>query len=609
MEQPPSSMPPQNDTKKKGILSFFQNTTTIKSSLGVSKSARNETNVITLDDPNEAAVEERRNALSTTKESANETNAVSETANSESQHTDDKIVPTKMSESTMGSTEQLQSDETASVAKSKSSSPSSRKELSTIRKEQIRKEKELKRQQREQEKHRKESLRLEEKRKKELKAEEEKQKRAELKKQKEEEKRKKEEARLEAKKKREMDKLKREEDIRSKEKAKERAQSRIGNFFKKVSDSNIPVVEKSDYEKFFLPFYAKDGVKTCDKWKLTKLQLENSKRKIDDALLNSNTANDDELLSWLKSKKVARGHKIKCRAVEVLQQMTLKEKTDDELHALLAQVPHKYIKFYENVRPPFIGTYSVDFTLPANNPFSTDGTGFNYDYDSDVEWANEDEEGEVDNLESGEEEEEEDDEDMPSEGEFDGFLDTEENGDVDGLSGAKRKFVGPLIPTICLKSDFENMSDENKRYFQSLKAEVLIETTVPIDPFKDPRPPPLPSKRSNPELQTPNSSQSQSPEKKQKTIITNSKDLLRLFDGIQDSTFSLGTVTEIAQKNLPQYNKQTIKNTIKEYAIRGSGKGDLPRKWEIKDVANWENLRANETTPNPSTCLDQITSI
>lgn len=297
---------------------------------------------------------------------------------------------------------------------------------------------------------------------------------------------------------------------------------------------------------------------------------------------------------------MARGHKIKCKAVEVLQQMTLKEKTDEELHSLLAQVPHKYIKFYENVRPPFIGTYSVDFTLPANNPFSTDGTGFNYDYDSDVEWVNEEEEGEVDNLESGEEEEEEDDEDMPSEGEFDGFLDTEENGDVDGLSGAKRKFVGPLIPTICLKSDFENLSDENKRYFQLLKAEVLIETNEPIDPFKEPRASPLPSKRSNSELQTPNSSQSQSPEKKQKTLITDSKDLLRLFDGVQDSTFSLGTVTEIAQKNLPQYNKQTIKNTIKEYAIRGSGKGDLSRKWEIKDVANWENLRANANTPTPS---------
>ncbi|CAI4053422.1 hypothetical protein N7582_005719 [Saccharomyces uvarum] len=602
MEQLPSSIPSQNDTKKKGILSFFQNTTTIKSSLGVSKSARKETSVITLDDPNEAAAaEEQSNVLSTTiKESADDMKAAAGTGDAESQHINDTIVPAKITGSTVGSTEQLPSDETVSVAKSKSSSPSSRKELSTIRKEQVKREKELKRQQREQEKHRKESLRQEEKRKKELKAEEEKQKRAELKKQKEEEKRKKEEARLEAKRKRELDKLKREEDIRSKEKAKERAQSRIGNFFKKVSDSNTPVVEKSDYEKFFLPFYAKDGVKACDRWKLTKPQLEDSKKKIDDLLLNSNNADDNELLHWLKSKQVARGHKIKCKAVEVLQQMTLKEKTDEELHSLLAQVPHKYIKFYENVRPPFIGTYSVDFTLPANNPFSTDGTGFNYDYDSDVEWVNEEEEGEVDNLESGEEEEEEDDEDMPSEGEFDGFLDTEENGDVDGLSGAKRKFVGPLIPTICLKSDFENLSDENKRYFQLLKAEVLIETNEPIDPFKEPRASPLPSKRSNSELQTPNSSQSQSPEKKQKTLITDSKDLLRLFDGVQDSTFSLGTVTEIAQKNLPQYNKQTIKNTIKEYAIRGSGKGDLSRKWEIKDVANWENLRANANTPTPS---------
>lgn len=45
--------------------------------------------------------------------------------------------------------------------------------------------------------------------------------------------------------------MKKEEEIRLKEEAKERAQSRIGNFFKKLSDSNTPVVEKSDYEKFF----------------------------------------------------------------------------------------------------------------------------------------------------------------------------------------------------------------------------------------------------------------------------------------------------------------------------------------------------------------------
>ncbi|QID82991.1 chromatin assembly factor-I (CAF-I) p90 subunit [Saccharomyces pastorianus] len=208
--------------------------------------------------------------------------------------------------------------------------------------------------------------------KKELKVEEERQRRAELKKQKEEEKRRKEEARLEAKRRKEEERLKKEEEIRLKEEAKERAQSRIGNFFKKLSDSNTPVVEKSDYEKFFLPFYAKDGVRVSNKWKLTKVELEGSKRKIDDELLNSkDKTSSDDLLNWLQSRRLPRGHKIKRKAVDVLQQMPLKEKTDDELQSLLAQVPHKYIKFYENVRPPFIGTYSMDFTLPPNDPFST----------------------------------------------------------------------------------------------------------------------------------------------------------------------------------------------------------------------------------------------
>ncbi|QHS76744.1 Rlf2p [Saccharomyces paradoxus] len=604
MEQHLESIPMQGDTKKKGILSFFQNTTTIKSS----KSVRKETNVITLDDPNENASEtlmetvKHETETGTTKVFANKMNATPEKSNAEDSLSSYRTSPIESTGCDRDAYKQIPSGNLSSIgAKSRSSSPCSKRELSTLKKEQAKREKELKKQQREEEKHRKELLRQEEKRKKEQKIEEDKQRRAELKKKKEEERRRKEEARLEARRRKEEEKLKKEEEIRLKEEAKERAQSRIGNFFKKLSDSDTPVVEKSDYEKFFLPFYAKDGVKVSNKWKLAKVELEGTKRKIDDELLNNkDKIKSDELLSWLKSRKLPRGHKIKYKAVDVLQQMTLKEKTDGELQTLLAQVPHKYIKFYENVRPPFIGTYSVDFALPASDPFSTKGTGFNYDYDSDVEWVNEEEEGEVDNLESGEEEEEEDDEDMPSEGEFDGFLDSEENGDLDGLPCAKRKFVGPLIPTICLKSNFENLSEENKRYLQQIKAEVIIEADGPIDPFKEPRTSPLPSKRSNSDLQAQNSSQSQSPEKRQKAVITNPKDLLRLFDGVQDSTFSLGTVAEIAQKNLPQYNKQTIKNTIKEYAIRGSGKGDLPRKWVIRDMQNWENLRANANMPTLS---------
>lgn len=605
MEQHLKSIPLQDDTKKKGILSFFQNTTTVKSNKFLTK----EKDVITLDDPKEDVsgpmieTVKQETMKSTNKECADEMKTTPKKANAEDKLLCYKNSPIQSTKYDRNTNKQVPNGNIIAIeTKSRSSSPCSKRELSSSKKEEAKREKELKKQQRAEEKHRKELLRQEEKKKKELKVEEERQRRAELKKQKEEEKRRKEEARLEAKRRKEEERLKKEEEIRLKEEAKERAQSRIGNFFKKLSDSNTPVVEKSDYEKFFLPFYAKDGVRVSNKWKLTKVELEGSKRKIDDELLNSkDKTSSDDLLNWLQSRRLPRGHKIKRKAVDVLQQMPLKEKTDDELQSLLAQVPHKYIKFYENVRPPFIGTYSKDFTLPPNDPFSTKGTGFNYDYDSDVEWVNEEEEGEVDNLESGEEEEEEeDDEDVPSEGEFDGFLDSEENSDLDGLPCAKRKFVGPLIPTICLKSNFENLSEENKRYLQQLKAEVIIETDGPIDPFKEPKTSSLPSKRSNSDLQAQTASQSQSPEKKQKAMITDPMDLLRLFDGVQDSTFSLGTVTEIAQKNLPQYNKQTIKNTIKEYAIRSSGKGDLPRKWVIKDAQNWENLRANANMPTPS---------
>lgn len=429
--------------------------------------------------------------------------------------------------------------------------------------------------------------------------------------QREEEKRKRDEAKLKAKQERESErakkeeeKIKKEEQKRKEEEAKERSQSRIASFFKKVSDSGKQESTKSDYESSFLPFYTRDGVITPATSLLTKDELKQKMNEIDTMLRNSNYhENIEETKSWLSSRYTARNKGVTYKAVTLLQQMTAKDKSDEELQTLLSLVPQKYIKFYENVRPPYIGTYSKETKLPIDNPFSTEGTDYNYAYDSDLEWANEEEDADgagVDNLESGEEDEEEEDEDDGSENEFDGFLDNEESNN--GGNG-KKKFIGPLIPTVLLRSNIDAYDEDDKHYFYLTSAESLVsDIPLPIDPHQKIRTSGTlksstnnsPTKRSLDDINGDTINSLGSPEKKKaKALITDPKDLLKLFDEIQDSTFSLGTVTEISQKSLPNYNKQIIKNTVKEYAIRGSGKGDTPRKWQIKDVPHWEQLRSS----------------
>lgn len=112
----------------------------------------------------------------------------------------------------------------------------------------------------------------------------------------------------------------------------------------------------------------------------------------------------------------------------------------------LKAVSTKYLKFAEDVRPPYIGTYSK---LPAGctvsklcrNPFTRGLPQTNYDYDSEAEWE---EPGEGEDLDSEGEEELGDDDEGD---EMDGFLDDEDAGDGIGVAGNRRRLViGDLEP-------------------------------------------------------------------------------------------------------------------------------------------------------------------
>lgn len=116
-----------------------------------------------------------------------------------------------------------------------------------------------------------------------------------------------------------------------------------------------------------------------------------------------------------------------------------RSKAVDKPTALLAAIPVKYLSFSEDVRPPYIGTYTKvsdprTCSKLRRNPF-TRSLPTNYDDDSEAEWE---EPGEGEDLGSeGEEEVGEDDE----EDEMDGFLDDDEAGDGNRMLNAKRRLV------------------------------------------------------------------------------------------------------------------------------------------------------------------------
>lgn len=493
-------------------------------------------------------------------------------------------------------------------SKTKSKKELDRIELNKKKKELEKKKKDLERLK---EKERKENERIKLKMKKDEEKRKKEEERLELKKQKELErlelKKKKEEERLKEKKRKEDEKRKELERIElEKQKELERiekSQTKIGNFFKKKiinDDLKIKNINNSFlYPNYFKPFYCKDNVSFIN----ISNKYHNIQNNIDSLLKESIPTSSN----WLSSLHNKRGYDIQFTAVKLLQQMTSKDKTDIELQKLLSLIPHKYIKFYENIRPPYIGTYSKEIILPIDNPFTTTGTSYNYDYDSDLEWVNEEsDEGDIDNLESGDDDDDEDDEDVESEGEFDGFLDQD---DSSNKKNKKKKIIGPLIPNLLNKLDNSNNLDiDDITYFNKLSAISFdIQISLPIDPNFIPETTTI-IKSSNLKRSLPDSSSledisnnsstttttaSPSPEKKPKIIITDNTDLLILFNQVQGSTFSLATLTEIVQTKVPNYNKQIIKNTIKYFASRSTGAGNTPKVWDINDKDNWQNITTN----------------
>ncbi|KAJ5958437.1 Chromatin assembly factor 1 subunit A [Penicillium vulpinum] len=143
---------------------------------------------------------------------------------------------------------------------------------------------------------------------------------------------------------------------------------------------------------------------------------------------------------------------------------------------LLRKVTMKSLKFGEDIRPPYQGTYTrcvseLSARRLARNPYHRGLPDTDYDYDSEAEWE-EPEEGEE--LDSEEEDEGSDE----GEDDLEGFLDDED----DALAEGKRRLiVGDLEP---VSTGIKWAANGVEREMEVYRMETISDAVkFPIDPF------------------------------------------------------------------------------------------------------------------------------
>lgn len=386
-----------------------------------------------------------------------------------------------------------------------------------LKREKIEAERDAKREQKEREKAEKQKKRDEE-----SKIREEKKKREEEEKlrRKDENERKKQEKELEKKR---IEEEKEAIRLQEEEKAKKRS---ITNFFKikpstnagintvlqsstaNLSEANTPSdlgILSNDYDQYFLPFHIKPNVTLADTFN------KEISTKWDRFLEQPNSFTNEFELERKEdstSKVIEQTHVE--RAINVLQ--CLNAGSMNEANRLFQRVPVKYLKFYENKRSAYTGTFSYticDIKEPDTNlklnPMTkvilknnlkddTSGPIINYDYDSDAEAYDEegeddDEEGE--DLNSADEDDDADDDDLGS-SDIDEFVERDQgngtgNPSTDDLSSSKkRRVIGPLVAVIRNCKEEISAGDEFGEYFATLQWERMREgIQFPIDPYRD----------------------------------------------------------------------------------------------------------------------------
>ncbi|QQK43312.1 Chromatin assembly factor 1 subunit A, putative [Penicillium digitatum] len=253
---------------------------------------------------------------------------------------------------------------------------------------------------------------------------------------------------------------------------------------------------------------------------------------------------------------------------------------------LLRKVTMKSLKFGEDIRPPYQGTFTrrvseLSTRRLARNPYYRGLPDTDYDYDSEAEWE-EPEEGEE--LDSEEEDEGSDE----GEDDLEGFLDDED----DALAEGKRRLiVGDLEPVSTgIKWATNGVEPEMEVYRMQPISDAV---KFPIDPFstaywEKPNPVDQVAAKARPVTAIDGFLVPAVP----KPVVTGSglpptskakrpfppDQLAEFKDAVEGSDLSKIGLVEILKKRFPKVSKDTLKATLDQVAAR-VGQKEVDKKW------------------------------
>lgn len=445
------------------------------------------------------------------------------------------------------------------------------------KKEEEKRSKQLERERKENERRlKKEQLELEKQAKREqerLRKEERKAKLEEEKLAKEEERKRKEEE----KKKREEEKRRKDEEKKKAVEQKERNQMKISNFFavkpSKPAEEDKQAAVKSEtppsallYSKTFLPFFQKSNTSMGRNGSLPATVLAEQKKKFDSGWSSALTI---DLKSLFKLERKPASEPAVTTSQKMVEALNSSTKEHEIVELVKGLPPVKYIQFYENAKPPFIGTWCSEKNIAVHfRPtaiIDTSLTGYNYDYDSDLDWDGEDDEGEdIEELDEDDDEEEANDDD-----DMDDFVD-------DNKDALRKSTVGPL-QSVC---KWNSGVEENVSYFSGYKYELLeYDISFPLDPLNDYWPKQIKDRETGCATPSKQVAPAQNDKTPVKAVIQDAAVVAELRKFIaSNSDFTLGTLSELAKKEFKSYTKSVLKHTIQDVAVYNK-KRSL---WEIK---------------------------
>lgn len=265
----------------------------------------------------------------------------------------------------------------------------------------------------------------------------------------------------------EEEKRKKEEEkqkLEDEKKKKERAQPKLMSFFSTpkpktqtedavstlqksnsmdTPSKNVSPIQPSDYEKMFPPFFVKEHVTLApnnwfakERWGSQNLEMEldnyisrASQQPYTIALDLPTLFNCPDLTLQARGRNIIPVRtimeKVLGKAEKPIDLTTDSQNTQiRKTRRLLQSVPYKIISFSQDVRPSYTGTHTrhelAKLQKLARRPCKPELEDLHYDYDSEAEWVeNDDDEGDAEDLHSiiSEDEDEEDD------GDPDGFID------------------------------------------------------------------------------------------------------------------------------------------------------------------------------------------